>query len=70
MGNKNTELEWVVYYYLKPFCGERQTKWQTFAIKGDGEKFIRELKKDKNVIKIEPIKQYSHIYLKPIWEKQ
>jgi len=61
-----TSLIWVVYYWVTPFLFDEQTKWEKFNTREQAREFLRKVKKEKNFVKADEIRQYKFIQLEEV----
>jgi hypothetical protein len=59
-------LTWVVYWWMKPFLFDEQTKWERFETREQAREFLRKVKKDKDFLKSDEIRQYTFTHLDTI----
>ena len=57
---------WVVYWWVHPTLGDDITLWKEFETREEARKFLSEVKKQKNFVKADEIKQYKYVYLEPV----
>lgn len=60
------ENRWVVYWWIKPFFFDEQTKYELFDTREQAREFLRKVKQDKNFLKAEEIRQYSYVHLESL----